>query len=153
MARPTELTQELIAAVEVNLADCLYLETVADLLAISQETFHVWLKAGTRLARDVDKGRRLPHGQHGGLTDHEHLQVEFSEAIKRGQAQTIVKNVKIIGEAAKAQWQAAAWLLERRHPDLFGSLVKELRLAQKAIQELQKNQTHANSHPPAAAPG
>lgn len=45
---------------------------------------------------------------------------EFFEAIKKAEAIAEARNVTIIQSAAKDSWQAAAWWLERKHPDEWG---------------------------------
>ena len=51
--------------------------------------------------------------------------VEFLEAIKEAEAKGIRNNLAMITKAAKGddnnrpQWQAGAWILERRHPEQF----------------------------------
>lgn len=41
---------------------------------------------------------------------------DFSDAVKRAEAEAVMRNVAIVQEAAKKTWQAAAWWLERRYP-------------------------------------
>ena len=43
----------------------------------------------------------------------------FAEKIEFAEAQAIERNLVLIQRAALKDWKAAAWLLERRHPDLF----------------------------------
>lgn len=42
---------------------------------------------------------------------------EFSNAIKKARHEAQARNVAIIAKAATKQWQAAAWYLERKHPE------------------------------------
>lgn len=44
---------------------------------------------------------------------------DFFNQVKEAEATAIVVNLALIRSAAKKQWQAAAWLLERRHPEHF----------------------------------
>lgn len=47
--------------------------------------------------------------------------VGFMRAVKEAEAEAERANVKRIRSAAdNGQWQAAAWILERRHPDKWG---------------------------------
>ncbi len=45
---------------------------------------------------------------------------DFSDSIKKAEADAITRNVAIIRKAAQKTWQAAAWWLERRYPDDWG---------------------------------
>jgi hypothetical protein len=44
---------------------------------------------------------------------------DFAEAVKNAEAEAIARNVTLIQKAAGTSWQAAAWWLERRHPNDF----------------------------------
>jgi hypothetical protein len=51
---------------------------------------------------------------------------EFSEALKAAEARAVVGWLaKIEKAASEGTWQAAAWKLERRHPDVYGRTVQE----------------------------
>jgi transposase len=45
---------------------------------------------------------------------------QFLNQVRRAEAEAAQRLFGLIEERAKEHWQAAAWLLERRHPDLFG---------------------------------
>lgn len=62
------------------------------LAGISYETFTVWM-------------RERP---------------EFAESIKKAEAVCKQRNITIVQKAAVTTWQAAAWWLERKHPNEFG---------------------------------
>lgn len=59
---------------------------------ISEETFYVWMKS----------------------------KPEFSESVKKAEAEAEARNVAIINQAGKTSWQASAWWLERRRKEDFG---------------------------------
>ena len=44
----------------------------------------------------------------------------FLNQLRTAEAQAAEKLFGLIEDRAKEHWQAAAWMLERRHPDLFG---------------------------------
>lgn len=44
---------------------------------------------------------------------------EFSDAIKKAEATCKNRNIAIVQKAAITTWQAAAWWLERKHPEEF----------------------------------
>ena len=52
---------------------------------------------------------------------------DFSAAIKKAEADAVARNVALIQQAASSgTWQAAAWWLERRHPDDFARTEKQV---------------------------
>ena len=63
---------------------------------ICKTTFYKWLDLG-------EKGRE-PY-------------VAFADAIKKADADDETRSVAIIADAARTQWQAAAWHLERKHKE------------------------------------
>lgn len=48
------------------------------------------------------------------------LYVDFLDAVEKAEAEAVVLYTKTIHAARDVNWQAAAWWLERRHPDLYG---------------------------------
>ena len=75
---------------------------------------------------------------------------EFSEAIKKAEATCKQRNITIIQKAAIKTWTAAAWWLERKHPDEFGLRNRETdedkevpqRMAERAAELLKKMEGH-----------
>jgi hypothetical protein len=63
--------------------------------------------------------RRAPqgHDQEGGGGSHD--EPEFAEAVKAAEADSQQELLKKIWTASDQQWQAAAWMLERRWPQDF----------------------------------
>lgn len=45
---------------------------------------------------------------------------EFCDGVRVAEFEAAQRFVGLIEKAAIKNWQAAAWMLERRHPDLFG---------------------------------
>jgi len=58
--------------------------------------------------------------QHGRAVDAEPIYAEFVDAVERALAEWEARDVLLIGEAAKQDWHAAAWRLERRLPKVYG---------------------------------
>ena len=79
-----------------------YQKTACEAVGISEETLNQWKK-----------------------------KPEFSELIKKAEAKAIIRNLTIIQLAAKKNWQAAAWFLERKDykewgkKDLIGGIENE----------------------------
>ena len=85
-------TPELVAKLVKYIRAGNYNRTAAHAVGITEETFYTWLKE----------------------------KPEFSEAIKKAQADATAKNVDLIQTAALSSWQAAAWWLERKHYKEWG---------------------------------
>jgi transposase len=114
MARPRLLTSEIVVEARNLIATALYVETVAAVLGVARSTFHAWLKRGAQeLSRLGRKGTRPKES--------EAIYVEFLGAIKEGRSQGEYRDLETIQTASKTAWQAAAWRLERRFPNRWGS--------------------------------
>jgi transposase len=61
-------------------------------------------------------------------TYYRHLKADedFAHQVRRARALVSVDLLRVIQEAR--DWRAAAWLLERRYPDEWGSVVDKLRI-------------------------
>ena len=63
---------------------------------------------------------------------------DFWDALKKAEAELVIELVERITAAAeRGTWQAAAWTLERRHPEQFSTHVKELAALRKEVVELR----------------
>lgn len=105
VGRPSKLNPDCIARLVDALRAGHTRETAAALAGISRSTFNAWLAA----AKESDANPEL---------------LAFSDAVKGGELDAEDALLAIIRAAAPKQWQAAAWLLERRHPDRWGRRVK-----------------------------
>jgi hypothetical protein len=56
----------------------------------------------------------------GRAADAEQVYAGFVEAVEMALAEWEARDVLLIGEAAKSDWRAAAWRLERRLPKVYG---------------------------------
>jgi hypothetical protein len=68
---------------------------------VSYNTFVRWRNEGTR----PDAPRQLR---------------EFCNQVRTAESEAAQRFLGLIETAAERNWQAAAWMLERRHPELFG---------------------------------
>jgi type IV secretory pathway TrbF-like protein len=78
-----------------------YVDHACSTVGIHKSTYYDWLakaKASTRYNKYV----------------------RFSDAVEKAQGWSIARDVAIITKASEKYWQAAAWKLERKHPDRFG---------------------------------
>jgi hypothetical protein len=55
----------------------------------------------------------------------------FAQRVELAEAVAIERNLALIQKAAAKNWKAAAWLLERRHPEMFARPEVQLALAQQ----------------------
>lgn len=98
--RPTKMTPELQDAIVTAIRAGNYVEVAAAHVGISRECLYNWMR----------EGARHPEGPLGS----------FSDAVKKAMASSEVRDVALVGQAAATQWQAAAWRLERKHPERWG---------------------------------
>ena len=59
----------------------------------------------------------------------------FALKLEMAEGLAIDRNVAMIQKAASKDWKAAAWLLERRHPEMFGR--PEVQLSQRVATKTQ----------------
>ena len=101
IGRPSKLTDILVKEICEYIATGNTFERACRLSNISESIFYDW-KA---------KGEKEKQGKY----------LDFLEAIKKAGEKFKQTNIDIIQQAAKdGTWQAAAWLLERKHPEEFG---------------------------------
>ena len=104
MSRPSALENDpgLIDKIVKNVKRGLYLETAAELSGVPRATFFEWLRKG-----------RSGKSNAPGIGLYRRLVREVEEALAWAEA----RDADLIRIAAKTQWQAAAWRLERRFPE------------------------------------
>lgn len=91
------LDDELTAKVAAMLSAGNYLDVACSAAGISKGAYRKWMLMG----------RSPKHPLHQ----------RFRERVEQAQAVGEARNVTIIAEAARTNWQAAAWLLERTNPE------------------------------------
>lgn len=102
MARPSKLTPELTEKIVLAIKAGNYAKVAASMAGISEATYYSWLEQAK--APDADP---------------EFL--EFLESIERAEAEAEATAVIRIRQAAdNGTWQAAGWLLERKHGERWG---------------------------------
>ena len=114
LGRPTKLTPELQAEMVNIIRGGNYVETACAYVGLNKTTFYDWMKRG---AREMDRVKKNPKAR---VRKEEQVYVDFSNAIKKAEAEAEARDVLIIAKAAESQWQAAAWRLERRLPSKWG---------------------------------
>ena len=104
MSRPTKLTPDVHKKI-VNLIKAgNYNDVAAQAVGITESTFYDWMKKGE-----------------DGYSE---IYTEFSKAVKEAGAFSEAHYLELIRKAAQeTSWQAAAWVLERKHKDKWGRAV------------------------------
>ena len=92
-----ELQQRLCDAIRAGVRP----ETAAIYCGIGARTYYRWMSSGR-------------------AADAPHCFAEFVEAVELALAEWEARDVLLIGDAAKNDWHAAAWRLERRLPKVYG---------------------------------
>lgn len=136
--RPGELTQAVIAEVERLLPECMYLETVASLIGVTNRAMQKWLKRGAKEQRRLEKPDAEP-------IEKEAIYLEFVRVHKKAIADSERKAIKRISRASAKQWQAAAWILERRFAERWGADKGVIAMMMKELAEVKKNQHVADA--------
>ena len=90
----------------------------AEYAGIGESTLRAWLA----------KGKRQRRGQYRALL----------AAVKKSEADAVVRNVAIIQKAAPKSWQAAAWWLERKRANDWSQGRDLVRQLAKEVKELKK---------------
>ena len=122
--RPTKLTTELTEEIAKYLRAGNYIETTAALVGINRDSIYEWLKRGAA------EQERLLKNPRARIRKRESIFVEFSDTVKKAQAQSEAMLVGLVGKAAEKNWTAAAWRLERKFPDKWGRTERNVATAQ-----------------------
>lgn len=103
--RPTSLTPDKEARILKAIATGMTYRLAAQYAGIDASTFYEWMRRGA--------------------TEEEPF-FQFSLKVRQAEADGALLNMKCIESAAiNGTWQAAAWVLERRHPHEYGRTVQE----------------------------
>lgn len=109
--RPSKLTPQVLESISAVLRAGNYVETAAAFAGIDKVTLYDWMRQG---ARARAKGHETG------------IYARFSHAIEKAMADAETVMTSAIFRAGRGhedtpgQWQALAWLLERKHPDKWG---------------------------------
>ncbi len=98
--RPTKLNAEVAEKICRLIRAGNFAETAACAAGIDRDTLRRWLKRGATEKR----------GPYRDLA----LSLDEAASVAEGRA------VALIAKAGETQWQAAAWFLERKHPERWG---------------------------------
>lgn len=102
MTRKLKITQDTTDKICLAIRAGNYAKVAAEMAGIGETTYYRWLELGQK--EGASKVYR-----------------EFWESIKRAEADAEVAAVALIRQAANnGTWQAASWLLERKHGERWG---------------------------------
>lgn len=102
--RPTKFNQEIADKIVNYILMGSYVETAAQAAGIHKHTLYEWLKTG---ALDKEAGKAT-------------LKSRFNDAVSEAVGKSQQRDLLTIDNAAKKDWRAAAWKLERRSPKHWG---------------------------------
>lgn len=131
----TALTPEIIAQVEALVPRLVYRTLVADALGVSRRTLLRWMAKGRKAAARIDAEGGEPQGD-------EAMHLSLLSAFKKGVAtlsgDALAAIVKAFSDKERPSWQAAAWLLERLHPEVWASVKDRLAKLERQVAEQEK---------------
>jgi hypothetical protein len=73
--------------------------------------------AGVRLGAPIRTAARAAGVSDDSIARWRETDPSFADAIKKAEADAVLKAVGLIRAASAKNWTAAAWFLERRHPE------------------------------------
>lgn len=130
VGRPTKLTPEVADRIVAAVAAGNYLETAAAFAGISKATLYKWLTRGARASSGTHRAfvdaieKALAQAEVRDVSTIARAATGYDvERIK----ETITPTGQVLRETARSRefvWQAAAWRLERKHPDRWGRRVE-----------------------------
>ena len=112
--RRRTITPELTKQVCELLSDGNFINTVCQYVGIGVSTYYKWCTRGE------EELQRVEDGEIEEVRKEERIFVEFVEATTRARARSEVDSVAIIRKAAKKDWKAASFFLERSHNERWG---------------------------------
>lgn len=98
--RPPKLDARSSLTIIETLRAGAYIDHAAARAGVSRATVYAWL----------DKGKNQSTG----------LYRDFLDAVMQARADAVIRNVALIQNAARNDWRAAAWYLERTLPEMYG---------------------------------
>jgi hypothetical protein len=111
MAHKPKLTEELIKEICKYISNGLGVKDCCDIVGISQQSFYRW-------QTEAETGFKEGKEELGAATNIK-LKRLLSEEIKKAYSKYKLVHITRINEASKNEWQASAWMLERKFPDEF----------------------------------
>ena len=118
-------TDEIAQAVLLALSLGAPIRTACDVAGIGERTYYEWLRRGSKEMWAAVGRCRLAGGDESRW--HEYVEppdmvglAKFAEKVQMAHANAEVSYLSYIRKHAGRTWQAAAWMLERRWPEVYG---------------------------------
>lgn len=125
--RIPKLTPETQSSICTDIADGIDQKHAALRAGVTQQTVNTWLRKGRAAVKKLKQ------------SESDLLYSSFLSAYQKAVADAVAANVQLIQIVAReGTWQAAAWWLERRHPDLYGSDRKRVKELERLLAEIIK---------------
>lgn len=124
--RPTVLTDAITQKLCEEIEAGNTFSTSCRTVGVAVRSFYHWRRTGKQRA---EAGK-----------DESDIFVRFYHAIDMAEAKAERAALEVIRNANT--WQAAAWYLERRYPDKWGSQRREIRELQRTIKQLTDNRSN-----------
>jgi len=112
VGRPSKLNDAMIQGLSIAIENGLPMYQAAALCNLEHHSITRWLA-------------QAEEDRESGLSETESRFIQLHAAIKKAEARCIQRNLDTIETHAPTNWQAAAWLLERKYPDLFGQRTRQ----------------------------
>lgn len=104
-----EMLEDILTYKENGLSD----KDVCDIVGIDQSSFYNWIKEG-------ETGISVKHP--GQKASNLEIKVELVKGLKKARAAFKAYHLQNINNAARKEWTASAWILERMYPKEFGRI-------------------------------
>jgi hypothetical protein len=114
--RPPVLTMDKVDAIAKIIRDGNYAIVAAGASGICQKTYYVYIERGEKVKEALDNGTE----SETTLSKKDTLYLHFLQSIEKASHDAEMQNVKNIQTAARNNWQASAWYLERKFFDRWG---------------------------------
>ncbi len=125
--RPLKINKDIIDQI------CLFIENgnsnkdAVVLAGVPESTFYNWKSRAVQL-KDAERLTWVRYEIYSYLL----------ECIKKAEAKFRAYHISNINSAAKKEWQASAWMLERRYPNEFGRRGVEIEVPVKSVDDVEE---------------
>lgn len=107
LGRPTKFTKPIRAKILEGMKSGLWRKDAAAYAGVSREALHDWLEIAKKQ-------------EAAGMSETDSDYIHFSHDLEIAEAQYKFRLIGRITTASMKDWKAAAWILERKHPDEYG---------------------------------